>query len=79
LTYALYFIKLFRMSSEEKEERIGDFMVRIGALTQDQVMIILKKQKEEPDKLFGVIAIELGLLNSDALNTYIKEQEKKKQ
>ena len=61
-----------------EEERIGDFMVRIGALTPEQVDDILKKQKLEPDKLFGVLAIELGYLNDAALHAYIKAQEEKK-
>ena len=57
------------------EEKIGDFMVRIGALTQEQVKDILEQQKKEPDKLFGVIAIEMGYLNDKALHDYIKSQE----
>jgi hypothetical protein len=65
------------MAENIQEERIGDFMVRIGALTTEQVTIILAKQKEEPDKLFGVIAIELGLLNDKAIRTYIESQDQK--
>jgi len=65
------------MAENIHEERIGDFMVRIGALTPEQVTIILAKQKEEPDKLFGVIAIELGMLNDKAIRTYIEAQDKK--
>ena len=58
------------------EEKIGDFMVRIGALTKEQVGEILDKQKQEPEKLFGIIAIEMGYLDVDAINRYIKEKEK---
>lgn len=54
-------------------------MIRIKALTREQVEDILKKQREEePDKLFGVLAIELGYLNSQALDEYIKSTEEKK-
>ncbi|MBN1697482.1 MAG: hypothetical protein JW881_08215 [Spirochaetales bacterium] len=58
------------------EERIGDFLVRIGALTSEQVDEILKQQKKEPDKIFGVIAIELGYINDDALRAYVEEKRK---
>jgi hypothetical protein len=59
------------------EERIGDFLVRIGALTPDQVETILKQQKKEPDKIFGVIAIELGYINDKAIRKYVEEKKKK--
>ena len=62
------------------EEKIGDFMVRIGALTPAQVEDILSRQEhEEPRKLFGILAVELGYLNDKALHKYISEEEKKKQ
>ena len=61
------------------EEKIGDFMVRIGALTRKQVTDILRRQKEEePHKLFGILAVELGYLNNKALHDYIKAEEEKK-
>ena len=61
------------------EEKIGEFMIRIKALTREQVEDILRRQKEEePDKLFGVLAVELGYLNEKALDEYIKSKEDKK-
>jgi hypothetical protein len=65
------------MGENDKEERIGDFMVRIGAITAAQVAEILAKQKQEPEKLFGVIAVELGYLNDKAIHDYIAAQEAK--
>ena len=60
------------------KEKIGEFMVRIGALTQEQVRDILRRQRElEPDKLFGRIAVELGYLNDEALHLYVKSQKNK--
>ena len=57
------------------KEKIGDFMVRIGALTPEQVVAILKRQKEiEPHKLFGLLAKELGYINDEALHKYIKSK-----
>jgi hypothetical protein len=62
------------------EEKIGDFMIRIGALTLEQVEDILRRQEEEkPHKLFGILAVELGYLNDKALHEYIAQEEKKKQ
>jgi len=55
-------------------EKIGDFLVRIGALTPEQVNDILKKQEQEPHKLFGIIAIELGYVNDEAIHQYIKSK-----
>jgi hypothetical protein len=66
------------MDEVKKEERIGDFLVRIGALTGAQVADILARQKAEPGKLFGVIAVELGYLNDKAMHDYIAAQEKTK-
>jgi hypothetical protein len=60
------------------EERIGEILVRIGALTPEQVEAILKQQKKEPDKIFGVIAIELGYINDEAIRKYVEEKEKKR-
>ena len=62
------------------KEKIGEFMVRIGALTEEQVQDILKRQRElEPDKLFGRIAVDLGYLNDEALHLYVTSRKKNKQ
>lgn len=54
-------------------------MIRIKALTREQVEDILRRQREEePDKLFGVLAVELGYLNEKALDEYIKSKADKK-
>ncbi|MCK5615172.1 hypothetical protein KAR91_75615 [Candidatus Pacearchaeota archaeon] len=55
-------------------ERIGEYMVRIGALTPQQVEEITKKQDKEPNKMFGEIAIELGYINDKAIDEYIKSK-----
>ncbi len=59
-------------------ERIGGFMVRIGAITSVQVEEILKKQEKEPHKRFGEIAIEYGYIDKGALSEYLKSKEKEK-
>ena len=53
-------------------ERIGDGLMRIGALTKAQVDEVLRVQAEtEEPRLFGEIAIELGYINEVALKRFI--------
>jgi hypothetical protein len=58
-------------------ERIGEFLVRIGVMTREQVEIVLERQKKEPDKLFGEIAIEFNFINDEAIEAYFKAKEAK--
>jgi hypothetical protein len=52
--------------------KIGEFLVKIGALSEEQVKIVLAEQKQDPEKLFGVIALELGFIDYAAITRYIK-------
>ncbi len=52
-------------------QRIGEFLVKINAMTERQVEEVLKVQEREPDRLFGEIAIELGYIDDDAVKNYI--------
>ncbi len=52
-------------------ERIGEFLVKIGAMTPEQRNEILEIQKEEPTRLFGEIAVERGYINDAAIDTYL--------
>ncbi len=54
------------------KERIGGFLMRIGAITEKQRDEILDVQKKNPKKMFGEIAIELGYINKDSINQYLK-------
>ncbi len=58
----------------DSTQRIGDFLVRIGAMTADQVSQVLKKQKSEPDRLFGELAIELGFIDDGAVDRYLQSK-----
>ena len=53
------------------EERIGEGLVRIGAMTEVQVEDVLAKQKDGTNRLFGEIAIELGYIDDDAIKKYL--------
>lgn len=55
-------------------ERIGDFLIRIGAMTAEQVAQVLAIQSQDKDdelRLFGEIAIELGYIDDEALARYM--------
>ena len=58
-----------------KKERIGEFLVRTGALTQNQVNEVLNKKQEQPDRLFGDIALELGYINNEIIDKFLKKNE----
>lgn len=55
-------------------DRIGDNLVKIGAMNQDQVEDVLKRQKEGDNRLFGEIAIELQYIDDDVLSAYLEKK-----
>ncbi len=56
-------------------ERVGDFLVRIGAITTAQMAEVLRIQDaEEEPRLFGQIAIELGYIDDSAIQRYLTEK-----
>ena len=56
-------------------ERIGETLVRIGAIKPYQVNDILFAQKKGDSRLFGEIAIDFGYINDDVLRKYIEAEE----
>jgi hypothetical protein len=58
-------------------ERIGDFLVRIGAMTATQAQAVLDAQAGDPEgdiRMFGEIAVELGFVDDAALKKYIEQK-----
>jgi hypothetical protein len=53
------------------EEKIGEALVRIGAMTKDQVETVLETQRGGDSRLFGEIAIERGFINDKAIMAYL--------
>ncbi len=53
-------------------EKIGETLIRIGAMTEQQVSDILALQKKGDDRMFGLIAIELGYIDDEVLASYIE-------
>jgi hypothetical protein len=57
--------------SNSAGERIGEGLIRIGAMNQEQVDNVLAKQKSGDKRLFGEIAIDLGYINDQAIRDYL--------
>lgn len=55
----------------DSTERLGELLMRMGALNEEQVEEILAYQKEHPDMLFGQIAIRLGYITEEVLQRYL--------
>jgi len=55
----------------DSTERLGELLVRMGLLTQDQAQEILQYQSEHPGLLFGQIAVRLGYVSNEKLNMYL--------
>ena len=58
--------------------RIGEFLIRIGAMTQEQVDHVLRLQSQGDSRIFGELALELHYLNDDAIKRYVDYMEKHK-
>ena len=52
-------------------ERIGEGLLRIGAISQEDVDDILAKQKAGDERMFGEIAIELGYIDDEVLASFL--------
>jgi hypothetical protein len=60
----------------KKPDRIGDFLVKIGAMTPEQVNAVLKIQQLGDTRKFGEIALLIGYIKDDAIKRYLDYLEK---
>jgi len=51
-------------------ERIGDFLLRTGAMNAEQVAEVLKRQQGGDKRTFGGIALSIGYVDAYALKAY---------
>lgn len=56
--------------------RIGEFLLKIGAMNKEQVDHVLKLQQEGDTRIFGEIALDLRYLNDDAIKRYVDHLER---
>ena len=58
-------------------ERIGEFLVEIGVMSDAQVATVVNHQKAGDERLFGEIALELGYLaDNEPIDKFLEHQEK---
>jgi len=58
-------------------ERIGEYLIEIGAMSASQVTVVINHQKEGDERLFGEIAMELGYLaDNEPIDKFLEFQEK---
>ena len=62
-------------SGDTSIERIGEFLRRMGALTNEQVEHVLAVQCETPDKKFGQIAVELGYIREELITRFLSSHQ----
>jgi hypothetical protein len=55
-------------------ERIGEALVRIGAMKSYQVEDVLRLQQGGDRRQFGEIAIELGYIDDQAIRNYLSSK-----
>lgn len=55
-------------------EKIGDGLVRIGAMTEGQRNEVIEKQNAGDERMFGEVAIELGFINDEIIMEYINSR-----
>ena len=58
--------------------RIGEFLIRIGEMTPDQVKQVVGAQKAGDPRRFGDIAIALGFVREVAIQSYVDFLQKAK-
>jgi type IV pilus assembly protein PilB len=56
------------------QRRIGQILVDLGYISDDQLELIVEQQHEAPGKLLGQVAMEMGLINDDQLAQALAEQ-----
>ena len=55
----------------DSTERLGELLLRVGALTREQFDTILRYQQNPPDMKFGQIALNLGYIINDTLESHL--------
>ncbi len=56
-------------------EKIGEFLVKIGAMRQWQVEDVLVVQRAGDTRMFGEIAVAFGYIDDMALRKYVESTE----
>ena len=62
------------MDIDSQGEKIGEFLVRIGAMQPCQVEEIRQAQRSGDQRMFGELAIAGGYIDDKALRRYVESQ-----
>jgi type IV pilus assembly protein PilB len=54
--------------------RIGQILVDLGYISDEQLELLVDEQKERPGQLFGQVAMDMGLIGDDQLAQALAEQ-----
>ena len=57
-------------------ERIGDYLLRTGAMKQAQIDEVIKAQKNGDKRTFGQLAVGLGYVTQAAVDAFLAAQGK---
>lgn len=55
-------------------EKIGEGLVRIGAMTEEQRNEVIEKQNTGDERMFGEVAIEMGYIDDGIIMEYINSR-----
>ena len=53
--------------------KIGEGLVKMGEMTEEQVLLVLKMQEEGDERLFGEIAVEKEFIDLDVVIRYLEQ------
>ena len=54
-----------------RRDRLGDLIVREGAVTQEQLYVALKEQRATPDRKIGQVLVDLEMLSAADLERFV--------
>ncbi len=53
--------------------RLGQILVDLGYLTEDQLWDVLEQQKQSPGEVIGRVAVRMGLVNDSQVSEALAE------
>ncbi len=56
-------------------ERIGDGLVKIGAMSEEQRDKVLQMQNDGDERMFGEVAIDLKFIDDQAILDFLADKE----
>jgi tetratricopeptide (TPR) repeat protein len=73
---AIYFDqgRIVYASLVNRRDRLGDLLVRMGAVTAEQLQSAVTEQGRRPDRRIGDLLVERGALGADALQRCVRAQ-----